>query len=457
MVNSAMNPVPSDPRCIPVHTGDSRFCPLQSAAGLAPELTEGRPTESPRSEHSSACELASHGRNQFLSTVSHELRTPLNAILGYAQLLDMDGDLTERQRRGIQTIRTSGEHLLSLIVDILDLSRIEAQRFELVPTPVKFRQFLRSVLDVMRVKADEKGLVLFLDVAPGLPDTILVDQRRLRQVLLNLLGNAVKFTDSGTVSLSVSDEGRQGDHSLVRIDIRDTGVGLRPEDLSTIFQPFEQVGDVRRREAGTGLGLTITRALVSAMGGDIRVSSELGRGTKFSFGLRLEHADTNDRAATAQSRPARNEGRRRRVLVIDDVPYNRSMLADFLDAEGFESQTAPDGLQGIERVHSFLPDLIVMDGVMPVMSGPDTTRRLRMDPAHAHLPIIAVSANATEEHRQDCLQAGADLFLSKPVRLDELSCAIQQLLHTVHAPSDSNQPSLMETVDASPLDQRHAT
>lgn len=381
-----------------------------------------------------AAELASSAKSEFLSTMSHELRTPLHAILGYAQLLAMDHGLNERHRRAIQTIRTSGEHLLSLIVDMLDLSRIEMQRFELVPSSVELLPFLRSVLELVRVKADEKDLILAFDAAAGLPDAVVADQRRLRQVLLNLLGNAVKFTDRGTVSLCVGVEGREDDHSLVRIDVRDTGVGIDPEHLSTIFEPFEQVGDVKRREAGTGLGLTITRAVVRAMGGDIRVTSELGRGTQFSVSLRLKHADMRRRAPSAQSSPARHEGHRRCVLVVDDVAHNRSMLADFLAGIGFETESAEDGLEGIGKVHSFRPDLIVMDSVMPVMSGLEATRRLRADPAHAHLPIIAVSANATEEHRQDCVRAGANMCLSKPVRLDELACAIQQLLQLVPSP-----------------------
>jgi CheY-like chemotaxis protein/nitrogen-specific signal transduction histidine kinase len=402
-------------------------------AAFVPESTEQRQAETDRLARHEA-ERANRAKSEFLSTMSHELRTPLNAILGYAQYLGMDKGLNERQRRSIQAIHDSGNHLLSLIVDILDLSRIEAQRLELVPTPVELRPFLRSVAEVMRVKADEKGLALALDAACNLPDVVLVDQRRLRQVLLNLLGNAVKFTDRGTVSLCVSEVRREVDQSLVRIDVRDTGVGISPQDLPTIFEPFEQVGDVRRREAGTGLGLTITRALVAAMGGEIRVTSELGRGTQFSFTLRMNHADPPDRPSPSEGRPARYEGHRRRVLVIDDDVHARAIFADFLGSIGFECQVAEDGLQGIDKVHGFVPDVVLMDTLMPGISGLEATRRLRSDPALAHLPIIAVSANAAETDRQDCLQAGANICLSKPVRLDELACAIQQLLHLVPRP-----------------------
>jgi CheY-like chemotaxis protein len=252
-------------------------------------------------------------------------------------------------------------------------------------------------------------------------------------VLLNLLGNALRFTDRGTVTLCASDEGREGRYALVRFDIRDTGVGIEPEDLPVIFEPFKQVGDARRREGGTGLGLTVARALVNAMGGNIHVTSEPGRGTQFSFRLRLQLGDTGQREAWTPSIPAHQEGRRSRVLVIDDMDHNRAMLVDFLNAAGYESESAEDGQQGMDKVRSFQPDLIVMDSVMPGMSGLQATRMLRAHPTYSNLPIIAVSADATEQHLQDCLQAGASMCLSKPVRLDRLASAIQQLLQPAEA------------------------
>jgi signal transduction histidine kinase/ActR/RegA family two-component response regulator len=406
----------------------------QSGVGFVMDPTERRQAETDRTGRR-VSEPNDRAKTEFLTTMSHELRTPLNAILGYAQCLDMDSGLNERQRRSVKAIHASGEHLLSLIVDILDLSQIEADRLELVPAPVALQPFLRSVAEIMRGKADEGGLILALNAACDLPDVVVIDERRLRQVLLNLLGNAVKFTDRGAVSLSASVEAREHDHSLVRIEVCDTGVGMRPEELATIFEPFKQVGDVRRREAGTGLGLTITRALIAAMGSDIRVTSELGRGTQFSFVLRMKHGEPRQPSGSTQSSPG-YEGHRRRVLVIDDVAHSRSLFADFLSSIGFECRVAENGLQGIEEVNKFLPDLVLMDTVMPVMSGLEATQRLRADPACAHLPIIAVSANATREHELDCLEAGANVCLSKPVRLDELASAIQQLLRLVpKAPS----------------------
>ena len=405
---------------------DSHGAPTQSVVFVL-DLTERRRAEAERQARRSA-ELADQAKSQFLAAMSHELRTPLNGILGYAQLLGMDSELTQRQRRGINTIRESGDHLLSLINDILDLSRIEAGRIELCPTAVDLVAFFRSVADFMRVKADQKDLILAFDAAQDLPAMVMVDERRLRQVLLNLLGNAVKFTDSGTVSLSVRSEPSNEGSNLLRIEVCDTGIGINADDLPSIFEPFEQVGEIKRREAGTGLGLTITRALINAMRGEIAVTSEPGRGTRFSIRLLVESTDSSASRRSGQARPASYDGPRRRILIIDDVAQNRLLLTDFLAAAGFDSQEAQDGLEGLNKARVFRPDLIVMDSVMPVMSGLEATRLLREDPQFAGLPIIAVSATATEEHRQKCFDAGASLYLSKPVRLGELVAAIGQLL-----------------------------
>ena len=416
---------------VPVLVGGMLFdgspgAPAQSVV-FALDLTERRRAEA---EHEArrVAEVANRAKSEFLATMSHELRTPLNGILGYAQLLDMDGGLSERQSRGINIIRQSGEHLLSLINDILDLSRVEAGRVEFSPTAVDLAVFLRSVADIIRIRADQKDLIFVFSAAPDLPEMVMVDERRLRQVLLNLLGNAVKFTDMGTVSLQVSSKGREDGCSLLLMEVADTGVGIKPEDVATIFEPFAQVGDLKRREAGTGLGLTITQALVRAMGGDICVESSAGRGSRFSIELRLQDAGPVPARHASVAKTARYEGRLRRILIVDDVAQNRSLLADFLSVAGFETQCAEDGLKGLQMFKVFHPDLVVMDSVMPVMNGLEATRLLRQDPRFGSVPIIAISASATEEDRQKCLDAGADLYMSKPVRLDELVTGIKRLL-----------------------------
>ena len=383
-------------------------------------------------------------RSNFLAQMSHELRTPLNAIIGYAQLLRRERlPLNERQAAGLATIHESGQHLLTLINDILDLARVEAGKMELHPAAVHLDTFLRVVVDIMRVKAEEKGLAFNYELAAGLPDAVTIDETRLRQVLLNLLGNAVKFTDRGAVSLRVSraPPGPQDDEATTRLrfEVADSGIGMGAHQLGRLFQPFEQVADAHRRAGGTGLGLAISRQLVRLMGGNIEVASAPHEGSTFSFELAVRAAAGSPAAAPSPGRIVGYQGERRRVLIVDDVPQNRAMLVDLLEETGFVVAAASNGLECLVLLDSFKPDLIVMDVMMPVIDGNETTRRIRQMPGWRAVPIVAVTASVSPDDERTSRAAGASAFLGKPVDVDNLLDTIGNLL-SLHWISEQRPP-----------------
>ena len=368
-------------------------------------------------------EVASQAKSAFLAKMSHELRTPLNAILGYAQVLKMDRQLGGRQLKGLNTIEQSGQHLMQMIDDILDLTRIEAGQCELYPEPVDLSAFMQGIVDIMRVRAGQRGLVLVYD-GPDQAYTVRADAKRLRQVLLNLLGNAVRFTDDGEVALRVSARPRGEDAVWLHFEVQDTGIGIAERDVARLFEPFQQLGDIERRRGGTGLGLAISRQLVRLMGGDIHVRSELGRGSQFGFELSVAVAAQGQSRRVVESIVVGYEGPRKAVLVIDDVIENRSMLVDLLGPLGFSMHEAANGEQGVERAIALQPDVILIDSVMPVMDGLEATRRLR--DAGFRESIIAISASAARADEERARSAGATAFLPKPIRVPSLLALLEQ-------------------------------
>jgi signal transduction histidine kinase/CheY-like chemotaxis protein len=379
---------------------------------------------------------ASRAKSAFLANMSHELRTPLNAVLGYAQLLQWEEGLSEKLTKGLSTIENSGQHLLTLIDEVLDLAKIEAGRVELHAAPLALEPFLHSIVEIVRVRAEQKGLH-FAYEAHDLPDAVAVDEKPLRQVLLNLLGNAAKFTDRGDIAFRVLRMPQETPAALVnlapravvlRFEVRDTGIGMAEQDLQTLFQPFQQVGDLQRRRGGTGLGLAISRELVRLMKSDIHVTSTPGQGSTFWFDLKLPLAQAQADAPN-QGVTVGYEGPRKKVLVVDDVPENRSVLVEMLRPLGFETFEALDGREGLERAQELHPDLILMDNIMPVMDGLETTRRLRALPELKDIPVVAISASATKADKDKALAAGCTDFLSKPFRANELFALLERYLH----------------------------
>ena len=370
-------------------------------------------------------EVANRAKSEFLARMSHELRTPLNAILGYSQLLLMRGDeLDARMKTGLQAIHSGGQHLLTLIVDILDLASIEAGKLELGPEPIGLRPFVQGIADIMRVKAEAKGLAFGLHVAPETPVRVVADARRLRQVLINLIGNAVKFTDRGEVRLVVRGNAGKGARAALRLEVHDTGIGIAAADLEHLFQPFEQGADRSRREGGTGLGLAISRQLVGLMGGEIVVHSTPGQGSVFAFELSLPLV-REEAPVAAAAVPLGYAGERRRVLVVDDVAGNRNMLSGLLKELGFDVDEAADGQQALDRVRRFAPHVVLMDAAMPVMDGLEATRRLRSQFGEQELPIVIVSAAVSAADQNRCREVGANGFIAKPVDRERLLRTLQ--------------------------------
>ena len=363
-----------------------------------------------------AAESASIAKSSFLASMSHELRTPLNGILGYVQVLKREGELAARHDKALGIIEQSGEHLLGLINEILDFAKIEAGSFEIQSNAFELRSMLDGIAEIMRTRAEDKQLSFLAEWFSELPSVVRTDERRLRQVLMNLLDNAVKYTHDGGVAFKV---GRHGER--VRFMVEDTGIGIDAQHLVSIFEPFHRVRDPQGFVEGTGLGLAISRTLVALIGGSLEVVSTPGQGSRFWFDLDLPEAS---RVELESAKPRRVvagvRGDRRRLLVVDDKETNRRLLRDLLVPLGFEVTEASDGKECLARVSADRPDGILLDLRMPGMDGIEVTRRIRAAEGESRIVIVAVSASAFEHHREQCLEAGADDFAAKPFRLETL-------------------------------------
>lgn len=379
---------------------------------------------------------ANHAKSEFLANMSHELRTPLNGILGYAQILNQSNLLAESEKKGVNIINQCGQHLLTLINDILDLSKIEAQKMELHFTEFHFPSFLEGVTEICRIKAEQKGISFIYQPDGLLPTGVKADEKRLRQVLINLLSNAIKFTEKGSVTFLVKSQNIKGEYQQENLihricfQVEDTGIGISPENLEKIFLPFEQVGSVQKQSEGTGLGLAISQKIAAMMGGSLHVDSQVDRGS--IFWIEVDIAESREWSKRSSETPAGRivgfEGPKQKILVIDDRWENRSVITNLLEPLGFEMIEAENGQEGLKKTRQIKPDLIVCDLAMPVMDGHEMTQILRQDERFQTVPIIVSSASVFETDRQRSIDAGADEFMPKPIQSEILLNSLQKLL-----------------------------
>jgi signal transduction histidine kinase/CheY-like chemotaxis protein len=388
---------------------------------LSREIEAHQRTDAALQTAKEVAESANQAKTRYVAGMTHELRTPLNSILGYSQILLKSEALANAPREAVQTIHRSGEHLLQLVDGLLDLARIEAGRLRLEPIPVPLPDFLEGLVNMVRPQAEAKGVDFFYTHSGRMPAWVQADAKRLRQIIINLLSNAVSFTDAGSVTLHVDCR-----REVIRFDVVDTGIGIVPQDQQRIFMPFERGAAGRRRgEPGTGLGLTITGLLTALMGGDLSLRSEPDKGSTFSVRLYLSEIDDPGPLADPPHQIAGFFGKRKTLLVVDDQPVQRQMLAGMLTPLGFDVKEAASGLECIDSLSDGVPDAILLDISMDDLDGWETALQIRSR-GYAEVPIIVVSANVFENQASRIKAAGCQAFVGKPVLESELMNALQR-------------------------------
>ena len=418
-----------------VVTRDAEGNPLRMC-GTHKDISDRKQAEAALQEAKEKAEVANRSKSIFLSNMSHELRTPLNSILGYTQILQNDRRLDLKQLKEVQIIHQCGTHLLDLINDILDLSKIEAQKMELYLGEIHFPSFLSEIVAMCRIKAEQKGIDFIYQNSQQLPNVIYADEKRLRQILINLLGNAIKFTHAGYIHLSVEllarEENQLAEFSQVslRFQVEDTGVGISSEQLDKIFLAFEQVGSNTQKQEGTGLGLAISRKSIEMMNSKIEVKSQLGKGSTFWFDLSLPACWREDerREKTGMQTISGYRGRTRKILLVDDCRETLDLMGSVLNALGFETLAAENGCEGLEIARQEVPDLILCDLKMPTMNGFEMMQRLRKIHQFQELPVISLSASAMASDRTKSEECGATDFLTKPLEIEPLLEKLQNYL-----------------------------
>jgi signal transduction histidine kinase/DNA-binding response OmpR family regulator len=424
-------------------------------------IGELRQSERRLAEAAADAEAANRAKSRFLSTMSHEIRTPMNAILGYAQLMLRDPGLGTEAKANLEIIGRSGEHLLALINDVLDMSKIEAGRIELNPVTFNLPRLLDDLAAMFRLRAAAKALRFEMSVDGESVPYVAADEGKIRQALINLLGNAIKFTERGQIKLRVTLDQRSGDRLWLSACVEDTGAGITHDDQEKLFEPFSQADQGLNTQEGTGLGLAISRQYARLMGGDLTVSSSPGQGSIFRFDIPVERGDAAvavRRSASRRVMGLRAGTKAPKILVVDDQLENRDWLMKLLTAIGFSVRSAANGEAALRDWEEWNPGLILMDVHMPIMNGIEATRRIKADPRGKETVIVTLTASALDDDRRVALQGGADDFLAKPCREDQLLEKISALLNIAYDYEETSaaegQPAAGEAaLSADKLDQ----
>ncbi|MEL6461085.1 MAG: ATP-binding protein [Cyanobacteria bacterium J06621_15] len=373
-----------------------------------------------------SADAASYAKSEFMANMSHELRTPLNGILGYTQIIQGSPNLSKKEERGIEIIHRCGKHLLTLINDILDFSKIEAHQIKLHDSDFHLPSFLQGIVEICKIKTEQKGLMFIYLTPDNLPSGIHVDKRRLRQVLINLLSNAIKFTDKGCVTLQVEVLEIKKEPFLEKVrllfHIEDTGIGMKPEVLNKIFLPFEQLGTTKNKSDGTGLGLALSQKIIEMMNSQIKVKSQIDMGSVFQFEIECQVAEdwTETSSVTRTGRIVGYTGDKKQILIVDDRWENRSLLINLLSTVGFDLIEAENGQDGLEKAIQYQPDLIISDIKMPVMHGWNLLEEIRKLDDLKNTLFFFCSVSTSEMDSKKAIEAGANYFLNKPVKSKEL-------------------------------------
>jgi len=411
---------------------------IYALCGISTDITDRKQIEDALVEAKDLAEHAARVKSIFLANMSHEIRTPMNGIIGLTQLA-LNKPISPEVQDYLEKIRSSSDSLLGILNDILDYSRMEAGRMTIEHNPFVLDEVLNNLTNMFSIRAEEKQLHFAMDVAPDVPHDLIGDPLRIQQVLTNLLGNAVKFTERGKVLLKVALREERNSMARLEFSVQDTGIGIAPQDIAKLFQPFSQAdGSITRRFGGSGLGLTISHNLLKLMGSELRVKSTPGKGSTFSFELVLGIGATStrererrhgQRMAGALSNGLRDHGHAltgTRIMVAEDNPINQQVVREFLQLSGVMVEVAENGREVLDLLEKQPFDAILMDAHMPVMGGVEATRRIRQQARFSGLPIIALTAGVTSEEREECLASGMNAFIAKPVNPDDLLVVLLQ-------------------------------